>query len=49
MQQDAVPKNFVDRERREMLQELMDSVRGQYKEFWRDLQDIFSSYEKISC
>jgi hypothetical protein len=46
MQQDAAPKNFVDRERRVMLQELMDSVRALYKEFWEDLQEIFSSYEE---
>ncbi len=46
MQQDAVPTDFVDREQRELLRELMDSVRGQYKEFWQDLQDIFSSYEE---
>ena len=45
MQHDAVPTDFVDRERRELLQALMDSVRGQYKVFWRDLQEIFSSYE----
>ncbi len=45
MGQDAVPTDFVDPERRALLRELTDSVRGQYKEFWHELRDIFSSYE----
>jgi hypothetical protein len=33
-------------EHRALLKELSNSVRQQYKEFWQDLRDIFSSYEE---
>jgi hypothetical protein len=46
MQQDAGPTDFVAPEHRVLLQELSNSVREQYREFWQDLRDIFSSYEE---
>jgi len=45
LENDAIPIDFVDQERKQLLVELLKDVSGKFNAAWKELREVFESYE----